>query len=241
MAKTVQTTFTKQKRQLAKANALIGTIRAQETRTQRFDADAKLETEERTAYIVDAPENIASQVVEIIADVVRQHGARQRANSVSKGRFEFCGIEADLTVPQLRALQEAQTTLAALVDKLPVENKRRIPNGELDGRPAFFSPLQKIFETKTRNVPYEETASTRVRTYEEKYDVLLYQTRTVEIDYGLPTATIARLKTLVEDLATAIQVAIDEANAQARDDDAFLNDVAVKILAEFERQWKPEQ
>ena len=117
MAKTVQTTFTKQKRQLAKANALIGTIRAQETRTQRFDADAKLETEERTAYIVDAPENIASQVVEIIADVVRQHGARQRANSVSKGRFEFCGIEADLTVPQLRALQEAQTTLAALVDK----------------------------------------------------------------------------------------------------------------------------
>ena len=89
MAKTVQTTFTKQKRQLAKANALIGTIRAQETRTQRFDADAKLETEERTAYIVDAPENIASQVVEIIADVVRQHGARQRANSVSKGRSSF--------------------------------------------------------------------------------------------------------------------------------------------------------
>ena len=230
MAKTVQTTFTKQKRQLAKANALIGTIRAQEMRTQRFDADDKLETEERTAYIVDAPENIASQVVEIVADVVRQHGARQRANSVSKGRFEFCGIEADLTVPQLRALQEAQTTLAALVDKLPVENKRRIPNGEIDGRPAFFSPLQKIFETKTRAVPYEEN-----------YDVLLYQTRPVEIDYGLPTATIARLKTLVADLATAIQVAIDEANAQTREDDDFLNDVASKILAEFERQWKPEK
>lgn len=241
MAKTVQTTFTKQKRQLAKANALIGTIRAQETRTQRFDANENLETEERTAYLVDTPENIASQVVEIVADVVRQHGARQRANSVSKGRFEFCGIQADLTVPQLRALQEAQTTLAALVDKLPVENKRRIPNGEIDGRPAFFSPFAPTYATETRYIPFEEASTTRVRTYEEKHQILRYKTRTVEIDYGLPTATIARLKTLVEDLATAIQVAIDEANAQAREEDALLNDVAAKILAEFERQWKPEQ
>ncbi len=91
MAQTVQTTFTKQKRQLAKANALIGTIRAQETRTQRFDANERLETEERTAYLVDAPENIASQVVEIVADVVRQHGARQRANSSRRGVSSFAG------------------------------------------------------------------------------------------------------------------------------------------------------
>ena len=111
---------------------------------------------------------------------------------------------------------------------------------EIDGRPAFFSPFAPTFKTETRYIPFEEASTTRVRTYEEKYSVLLFKTRTVEIDYGLPTATIARLKTLVEDFATAIQVAIDEANAQARDEDALLNDVAAKVLAEFERQWKPE-
>ena len=41
----VQTTFTKQKRELAKANELINQIRAQEKRLQRFTPDGKLQTD----------------------------------------------------------------------------------------------------------------------------------------------------------------------------------------------------
>lgn len=236
----VQTTFTKQKRLLEKARALISQIRSEEVREQRFTPDDKLETEERIAYLTAAPTTLASQVVEIVADVIRQHGARQKSNSVSTGRFEFRGVEADLTVPQLRALQDALVTISALVDRLPSENLRRVPNGEIDGFPAFFSPIEKRYETRVRQVPFEETESTRIRTYEETYRELIYQTRTVTIDRGLPTETIARLKEMVADLATAIQVAIDEANGKGRDKDELLNDVAARVLAAFEAQWNPQ-
>ncbi len=236
----VQTTFTKQKRLLEKANSLISQIRAQEVREQRFSPDDKLQTEERTAYLTEAPTAIASQVVAIVADVIRQHGARQKSNSVSTGRFEFCDVEADLTVPQLRALQEALGTISTLVDRLPTENLRRVPNGEVGGFPAFFTPIEKHYENRVRQVPYEEVDSTRIRTYEETYRELVYQTRTVTIDRGLPTATVARLREMVADLATAIQVAIDEANGKGREEDPVLNDVAARVLAAFEAQWNPQ-
>lgn len=237
----VQTTFTKQKRLLEKANTLISQIRAEEVRTQRFDSDDNLETEQRTSYLTEEPTVIASQVIEIVVDVIRQHGARQKSNATSKGRFEFCGIEAELTVPQFRALQSALETITRLVERLPVENKRRVPNGEIDGHPAFFSPFTKAFETETKYTPYEEVNSTRIRTYEENYKVLAYKTRTVEIDHGLPFTTIEKLKQMVQDLATAIQVGIDEANGKGREEDTVLNDLASRILAQFEKQWNPEK
>ena len=147
-----QTTFTKQKRELAKANSLIQSIRAQEVRSIRFDKDGKQQTIERSAYVTETPEAIAQQVLEIVRAVVAQHGARQQANSVNKGHFEFAGIQAELTVPQLRTLQDSLSTLTALVNKLPAENLRLVPNGELDGRPAFFHPVEDVTATKTRNV-----------------------------------------------------------------------------------------
>ena len=230
-----QTTFTKQKRELAKANSLIQSIRAQEVRSIRFDKDGKQQTIERSAYVTETPEAIAQQVLEIVRAVVAQHGARQQANSVNKGHFEFAGIQAELTVPQLRTLQDSLATLTALVNKLPAENLRLVPNGELDGRPAFFHPVEDITATKTRNVPYEETESTRVRTYEEKYEEILYKTQQVEVDYGLPTAAIKQLKLLLEDLSTAIQVAIDEANALPHTQDAELERVIAGITAAFQK------
>ena len=119
----IQTTFTKQKRELAKAQELIQSIRAQEVRQIRYNAEGKMETAQRTSWLVDTPESLASQVFQIIREVVAQHGSRQQANSVNKGRFEFAGIQADLTVPQCRALQDVLGTLTALVNKLPAENK----------------------------------------------------------------------------------------------------------------------
>ena len=216
----VQTTFTKQKRELAKANELINQIRAQEKRLQRFTPDGKLQTEERESYLLATPQEIANKVLTIVAEVVSQHGARQVANSVNKGRFAFMGIEAELTVPQLRALQDAAVTLRNLVDKLPMENKRCIPNEKIDGMPAFATPLVQNKEKRTRIVPYEEVVS---------------QTREVTVDYGLPAAKITALREMAGDLDAAIQVAIDEANAKPHANDPVLNDVAAKVADAFRK------
>ena len=232
----VQTTFTKQKREQAKANALINQIRAQEKRNQRFTAEGKLETEERESYLVATPQDIADKVLAIVESIVCQHGARQQANGSNKGKFEFLGIEAELTVPQLRALQDATETLRNLVEKLPMENRKLVPNAEVDGKPAFATPMNPVKETRVRFVPFEEKESTRVRTYEEKYDVVLYQTREVTIDYGLPADKIAALKEMVGDLETAVQVAIDEANAKAHPGDPVLNGVISKIVDAFKKE-----
>ncbi len=232
----VQTTFTKQKRELAKANALVDQLRAQEKRNQRFSADGTLQTEERESYLVSTPQEIAGKVLALVAEIVRQHGARQQANGVNKGVFEFNGIRAELTVPQLRALQEASSTLRHLVEKLPTENRKQIPNAEIDGRPAFATPLVPFKETKTRSVPYEEKESTRIRTYQEEYEEILYQTREVTIDYGLPVERISTLQEMITDLETAIQVAIDEANAQGRGGDPVLNEVIEKIVETFQKE-----
>lgn len=232
----VQTTFTKQKRELAKANALINEIRAQEVRVQRFDPEGKLQTEERTAFVDNAPEIIAAKVFDILQTVVDQHGARQQANSVNKGRFSFRGIQADFTVPQLRTLQDSLETLTALVNKLPIQNRKKIPNGEIDGHPAFLSPIEDHKSDKIRYLPYEEADTTRVRTYEERYEIVDYQTRTVEIDYGLTYQQKAALTDLVSDFGTAIQIAIDEANGLPQKDDKELNRVMHDILDLFRKE-----
>ena len=230
----VQTTFTKQKRELAKAHELIDSLRAQEVRIQRFSPDDKLVAEERKTWVNATPQEIAAKVFAIVKEVVAQHGARQQGNSVNTGTFEFCGVTAQLTAPQLRALQDITSVLRELVDKLPVENKRFVANGEIEGRPAFVELMTPVTETKTRYVPYEDKNSTRVRTYEEQYKEVLYKTREVTIDYGLPVQRIEALKTLVGDLSVAIQVAIDDANAKPRKDDDVLNDVIGKIVAVFD-------
>lgn len=230
----VQTTFTKQKRELAKAHELIESLRAQEVRIQRFSPDDKLVAEERKTWVNATPQEIAAKVFAIVKEVVAQHGARQQGNSVNTGTFEFCGVTAQLTAPQLRALQDITSVLRELVEELPVENKRFVANGEIEGRPAFFKLMTPVVETKTRYVPFEEQESTRVRTYEEKYEEVLYKTREVTIDYGLPVERVEALKTLVGDLGVAIQVAIDDANAKPRKDDPALNDVIGKIVAIFD-------
>ena len=226
----VQSTFTKQKRELEKANSLIRNLRAQEKRNQRYDVDGKLEQDERETYLVDAPEAIVDQVLQIVAEAVRQHGARQRANGVNTGHFDFCGVEAELTVPQLRALQDVVGVLTNLAERLPVENKRFVPNAEIDGRPAFCAPFTDVKERRARYVPYEEKDSTRVRTYEEFYDVVLYRTRQVVIDYGLPLKRVEEIKSLVADFQTAIQAAIDDANSKSAGDDPVLNQVIEGVV-----------
>ncbi|MBQ4079204.1 MAG: hypothetical protein IIU43_06675 [Thermoguttaceae bacterium] len=232
----VQTTFTKQKRELAKANELINQIRAQEKRLQRFTPDGKLQTEERESYLLATPQEIANKVLTIVVEVVSQHGARQVANSANKGKFAFMGIEAELTVPQLRALQDAAVTLRNLVDKLPMENKRYIPNEKIDGLPAFATPLVENKEKRSRVVPYEEKDSTRIRTYQEDYEEVVSQTREVTVDYGLPVAKITALREMVGDLDAAIQVAIDEANAKPHANDPVLNDVVAKVADAFRKE-----
>ena len=234
----IQTTFTKQKRQLAKAQELIQTIRAQEVRQIRYNAEGKVECTQRTSWLIDTPENLASQVFQILRDVVAQHGSRQQGNSVNKGRFEFAGIQADLTVPQCRALQDILSTLTSLVNKLPVENKSHVPNGEIDGRPAYITPMENVTEDHVRYVPYEDVNSTRVRTYEEHYQEVAYKNQTAEIDYGFPVLVIKAMKELLSDLSTAIQVAIDEANARPQKKDEELERVIDGITEVFEKQLK---
>ncbi|MBQ9874534.1 MAG: hypothetical protein IJM30_08720 [Thermoguttaceae bacterium] len=235
-ALTVQTTFTKQKRELEKASELIKMLRAQEKRVQRLTTTGEVESERRDAYLIATPQEISKKVLDIVESVVRQHGARQRANGLNKGRFEFMGVEAELTVPQLRALQDAVATIANLVDHLPVEDRRLVSNCEFDGRPAFAAPPTPVKEARTRIVPYEEADSTRIRTYQDVYEVVLYQTREITVDYGLPADKIADLKETVGDLATAVQVAIDEANAKTHPNDPELDAIVDKVVDVFRRR-----
>ena len=114
--------------------------------------------------------------------------------------------------------------------KAVFEMKLTVP--EVEGEIVLYNT--PVVETKTRYVPFEEQESTRVRTYEEKYEEVLYKTREVTIDYGLPVERVEALKTLVGDLGVAIQVAIDDANAKPRKDDPVLNDVIGKIVAIFD-------
>jgi hypothetical protein len=221
----IQATFTRQKRELAKASAWMEKLRAQEVRKITFGPDKRKLNEVRETYVDFPPEEIAAHVLDIVAEVVGQHAARQRANSRNTGRFAWQGLTADLTVPQLRTLQEAHAVLSELVNKLPRRNPRLIPNATVQGRPAFEHPPQNHYETKTRYKPFEEESSTRVRTYEEKYEELQGITQVVEIDFGIDGRQLETLREMVVDLGTAIQVAIDEANARGHEPDPVLNGV----------------
>lgn len=230
----VQATFTRQKRELAKAASWIERLRAHEIRQVAFDAEGRKITETRETYVDFPPEDVAREVLGIVSEVVRQHGARQRANGKNTGHFSFRGVEADLTVPQLRALKEAHATLAALVQKLPRQNPRLVHNAVVDGRPAFASKVEEQFEERIRYKPYEEDASTRVRTYEERYREKVGASQRVEIDFGLDIRRVQKLETLVADLGTAVQVAIDEANGHGHEDDPLLSSVIASICQVFD-------
>ena len=225
----VQTTFTKQKRELAKALSWIEKIRAQEVRNLYYNDQEELQQENRETYVDYTPEEITQKVLEIVKDVVSQHGARQKANSQNTGNFNWYGISVQLTVPQLRALQSAHAVLRELVLKLPRRNPKLIYNTTVESRPAFAHIKQKHEKTKTRYVPYEEDSTTRVRTYEEEYQVVTHYTQKVEIDYGLEIKLLNELNEVVDDLGTAIQLAIDEANTKGRENDPVVDDVIQRI------------
>lgn len=225
----VQTTFTKQKRELEKAIAWIEKIRAQEVRQRVYNAQDELQEEIRETYVDYPPEEIAQKVVEIVATVVSQHGARQKANADNRGTFSWCGIEVELTVPQLRALQSAHIVFNELVKKLPRRNPKLVHNTVIDRRPSFAHSKHKHEKTETRYLPYEETNSTKVRTYEEKYQVVTHYTQKVEIDYGLEIKQLNELSEMIDDLGTAIQIAIDEANTKGRDNDVVIDELIARI------------
>jgi len=235
----VQTTFTRQKRELAKAAALMEKLRAQEVRKATFGPDRQKINEVRESYVDFPPEEIAARVLDIVVEVVGQHGARQRANSRNTGRFSWQGVSADLTVPQLRALQEAHAVLNELVHKLPRRNPRLIPNTTVEGRPAFAHAPKEVYETRTRFVPYEEESTTRVRTYEEHYQVLTGLTQVVEIDFGLDPRQLQRLQELLVNLGTAIQVAVDEANARGHEPDPVIDAVIDGVRQVFRSALPP--
>lgn len=226
----VQTTFTKQKRELAKAIAWIEKIRAQEVRSRNYNAQEELQDEIRETYVDYSPEEISLRVLEIVKDVVSQHGARQKANSQNTGNFQWYGVSVELTVPQLRALQSAHAVLEELVRKLPRRNPKLIYNTTVDNRPAFAHVKQKYEEKQTRYVPYEEDSSTRVRTYEEHYKVITHYTQKVEIDYGLEIKLLNELGEMIDDLGTAIQIAIDEANTKGKENDPVIDDAINQII-----------
>ena len=225
----IQTTFTKQKRELEKAVAWIGRIRAQEVLINTYDAEEKLIEQSKECYVDFAPEEIADKVVGIVNNVVSQHGARQKANAVNTGYFNWCGVNAELTVPQLRALQGAHAVLRELVQKLPRRNPKLMRNTEIDQRPAYEHVREEHKEEEITYVPFEEDSTTRVRTYEQRQYVIKQYTQKVEVDYGLDVKALTELEEKVEDLSTAIQVAIDEANAKGRDNDPVLDKVAHSI------------
>lgn len=227
----VQTTFTKQKRALIKARAWIGRLRAEEVRVVKRSADGAVLTTERTSYVDFTPEEVVSNVTSIVCDVVRQHGARQRANATNTGRFRWHGVVADLTVPQLRALQEANVVLGELCAKLPRKNPHLVANDILDGRPAFKHAPVVHEERRTRYVPFEDVNSTRVRTYEESYTEVVGSEQRIVVDFGLDARQLTAAREMVDDLGTAIQCAIDEANTRGRTEDPVLAGVVDAVCA----------
>lgn len=231
----VQATFTRQKRELAKAASLLEKLRAQEVRTVTKSPDGKVLEESRDTYVDFAPEQIAREVLDIVERVVAQHGARQQANSKNAGRFSWAGVEADLTVPQLRALQDVAGVIAETVNRLPRRNPKVIPNATVDGWPAFEHREVEHFRTETKYVPFEEDTTTRVRTYAEEHQVVDYKTQTVEVDYGLEVVAVERLRELAGDLRTSIQVAIDDANNKGHDNDPLLEEVIKGIREVFDK------
>jgi len=116
-----------------------------------------------------------------------------------------------------------------LVRKLPRRNPKLVYNVSIDNRPAFAHIKQKHEKIETRYTPYEEEASNRIRTYEEKYQVISHYTQKVEIDYGVEIKKLTELNELVDELGTAIQIAIDEANTKGRSNDPLIDNLIQRI------------
>ncbi|MEL7266522.1 MAG: hypothetical protein AAFP69_17170, partial [Planctomycetota bacterium] len=226
----------RQKRQLAKAAALLDEIRSQEVRSVLRSPEGEIFEVTKKTYVDSPPEVIARKVLGIASEVVAQHGARQKANSANTGRFEWMGIDVELTVPQLRAPQDVHGVISEMIHRLPRRNPRCVPNQEIDGRPAFARKPSQQFETETKYVPYEEDNTTRVRTYAEEHRVLVATTQEIEIDFGIEVDVLNDLKEMVGDLKTAIQVAIDLANAKGHEADTVLEDVIGKITQQLQSQ-----
>jgi hypothetical protein len=68
-----------------------------------------------------------------------------------------------------------------------------------------------------------------LQSYEEEYQVITHYTEKVEIDYGLEIKQLTELTEMVNDLGTAIQIAIDEANTKGRSNDAVIDDLIARI------------
>ena len=64
----VQATFTRQKRELAKASAWMDKLRAQEVRRVTFDPQQRKLNEVRESYVEFPPEEIADQVLDIVVE-----------------------------------------------------------------------------------------------------------------------------------------------------------------------------
>jgi len=231
----VQSTFTKQKRELAKAASLLDKLRGLETRSVLLASDGiEKISETKESYVDFAPEAIFADVLASAVKVVHEHGMRQRANSANHGKFSFEGIEVDLTVPQLRALQDIVPLLTELTQRLPRRNPRLVHNTTVDGRPAFVHQMIPVTKTVSKIVPFNEKDTDRVRTYEEKHEVIKNYTQTIDIDFGLPIETITKLQQLVVDLSTAIQCAIDEANTRGQSPDPVLDGLMDTIKQKFD-------
>jgi hypothetical protein len=56
------------------------------------------------------------------------------------------------------------------------------------------------------------------------------------VDHGIPVSVIERLKEMVGDLKTAIQVAIDDANSKGQESDPVLDRVIEEIRLKLESQ-----
>lgn len=112
---------------------------------------------------------------------------------------------------------------------MPRRNPKLVYNVSIDNRPAFAHIKQKHEKIETRYTPYEEEASNRIRTYEEKYQVISHYTQKVEIDYGVEIKKLTELNELVDDLGTAIQIAIDEANTKGRSNDPLIDNLIQRI------------
>ena len=56
-------------------------------------------------------------------------------------------------------------------------------------------------------------------------------TQKVEIDYGIEIKILNELKEMIDDLGTAVQIAIDEANTKGRENDPIVDNVISQIEA----------
>ena len=204
-------------------------LRAQEVRTVTFGPNDEIINEVRDAYVDHPPEEIANKVLDIVGEVVGQHAARQRANSRNTGRFSWQGVAIDLTVPQLRTLQEAYVVLTELVNKLPRRNPKLIPNTTVEGRPAFAHQKEELSKRKAAGCRLKRRALLASVVTRKIIRCSSTSLQVLRIDYGMDVQHLEKVKEPVLDLGTAIQVAIDDANSKGHEPDPAMEGVIESI------------